>query len=154
MNDEERSGVQMPLVTKPQVQEQLRKNKMMTIVDALSLRNAETPSLTIDGNGHPSLFVGRGKDVNSSYNILSPLAGEEKQYNKDNLAAKHEQLGIDVTESDSTREPMEAVIVCLDTSNSMNNKAEFLVEEGNEDNSVMDYSFEWDGMDMADDDEE
>lgn len=68
LSDEEdcQDPLLLPMLHKAQVQELLRKNKMLTIVDALSLRNAETPSLTIDDKGHPSLFVGRGKDVNSS----------------------------------------------------------------------------------------
>lgn len=65
-DDDSEDPLRLPMLHKPQVQDLLRKNKMLAIVDALSLRNAETPSLTIDDKGHPSLFVGRGKDVNSS----------------------------------------------------------------------------------------
>ena len=43
MHGEEMGGVQM--ATTPKAQDQLRKNKMMSIVDALSLRNSETPSI-------------------------------------------------------------------------------------------------------------
>jgi len=48
------------------------------ITTALNLKNKKVPVLTWDDKGNVSLFTGRGKDVDLSFNIMSPLLKLEK----------------------------------------------------------------------------
>ena len=113
------------------------------VVKPLGLRNAGTPSLTRDERGKVCILVGRGKDVGRSINLLSPLKPDVFSVDAQELATAHSQLrgtdaevgagGVDgpgstgevgevYEEQDDElddRQVEEAIVVCLDISESM-----------------------------------
>ena len=113
------------------------------VVKPLGLRNAGTPSLTRDARGKVCILVGRGKDVGRSINLLSPLKPDVFSVDAQELATAHNQLrgadayvgaggadgpgsagemgeaGEEQDDELDDRQVEEAIVVCLDISESM-----------------------------------
>jgi len=106
----------------------------MRLISALALNKAPKPSLTRDEQGDVVVYTGRGKDVGSSTTIYCPLYRTEKTVNPQTLAKKldklggSDEIGAEELEFVENREPMEAIMVCLDTSSSMQDAAGFTDE--------------------------
>ena len=146
-----------------------RPGSVLRLVPTLELARASTPCLTRQAQGLVSVLVGRGKDVARSALIFEPVAGKEVQYDVQQLARQvAAALGGECDaagggEWQEQREPDEVIIVVLDVSNSMNQTAGFLKEDGtlDDDDKVVvnddvhpDWGSENDQVHCLDDDEE
>jgi ubiquitin-protein ligase len=101
--------------------------RIVRLVPALRLPRAETPCLTRNEAGQVVVCAGRGKGAELDLVMMNPLTGTETTMSADKLARALEgkfgnQLGLSGEELDS-RVPTEAIVVCLDTSMSMQGPA-------------------------------
>mmetsp|Transcript_105211 Transcript_105211/g.183004 ORF Transcript_105211/g.183004 Transcript_105211/m.183004 type:complete len:1936 (+) Transcript_105211:74-5881(+) len=108
--------------------EHTRWSGLLRVLSPLALGRAPRPSLTRDENGHMCVFTGMGKDVSRNTQIFLPLRGEEICTDVHHVAQKLRQLG-DLGDKEAaaedSRTPQEAIMVLLDTSNSMNASSGF-----------------------------
>mmetsp|Transcript_82688 Transcript_82688/g.267710 ORF Transcript_82688/g.267710 Transcript_82688/m.267710 type:complete len:1775 (+) Transcript_82688:57-5381(+) len=94
---------------------------LLRVVSPLSLARAPKPSLTWDESGSICVFTGTGKDVQRSTQLFLPSRGEEITVDVHHIAqklAKLNKLGDAMTDT-VKRVASEAIMVLLDTSNSM-----------------------------------
>lgn len=108
--------------------------KMFRIVPALSLGSASIPSLTYNETGTLSVFTSRGKSASESVVLFDPLDGSESSIDPHKLAQKVSLLPQEMKDLQAknsfidSRPVAEGIIVCLDTSSSMNGPSDFLGE--------------------------
>lgn len=100
---------------------------LLRVLSPLSLGRAPKPSLTRDEDGHICVFTGTGKDVQRSTQLYLPSRGQEITVDVHSLAQKLERAGgVSEAAADEVARPtQEAVLVLLDTSNSMNGNSGF-----------------------------
>uniref|UniRef100_A0A0G4HFP5 UBC core domain-containing protein n=1 Tax=Chromera velia CCMP2878 TaxID=1169474 RepID=A0A0G4HFP5_9ALVE len=119
----------------------LQETDALTLVPALGLRTRlKLPCLTFDESGLLGVYVGRGKGADASIEIWSPLEGETKMVNEQQLAQKIARLVKEGKVGEVGREATagcgfvvqeEAVMICLDVSGSMDDKKPFPPEKKN-----------------------
>lgn len=117
----------------------------MRVVDASTLGQAPKPSLTWDEYGMLSVSTARGKDANSQATLFSPAFGNEHSISVTMLQKAVTKLRADnptlFTESSvfvDQREPIEGILVCMDVSESMNQPADFLSFDPNDEDDCQD----------------
>ena len=136
------------------VQRSVRSTRFLSLVPALSLRSATTPCLTLDKDGRTSVLVSRGKDVGRSINLMMPLKRDTVTEDTTQLAAVLQASGntVDGVDAMEERPCEEAIVVCLDVSESMRSKDTFnLDDQGNtiEDDGKDDLDAAWDNWTWA-----
>jgi ubiquitin-protein ligase len=94
---------------------------LLRVLSPLALAHAPKPSITRDEEGRTCVFTGTGKDVSRSTQLFLSTSGEEITVDVHHLAQKLKRLGDlgDSAVAEDTRPTREAIMVLLDTSNSM-----------------------------------
>ena len=108
---------------------------VLRLVPTLSLAQAGSgPCLTRQPQGLVAVYVGKDPCGAQGINLFEPLKGKEEHYDVQQLA-RRVAAAVGAQGDDGfveERDPLEAIVVCLDTSMSMNNSSGF-VEDGAED---------------------
>jgi len=108
---------------------------VLRLVPTLSLAQAGSgPCLTRQPQGLVAVYVGKDPCGAQGINLFEPLKGEEEHYDVQQLA-RRVAAAVGAQGDDGfveKRDPLEAIVVCLDTSMSMNDSSGF-VEDGAED---------------------
>jgi len=102
----------------------VRTNKTFNIYSPLVLTNNIAPLLTFNEDLNTVVFIGKGKDVSLPIILFNPLTGNEVDVNCAELANKIGNLG-DIEMVDD-RVYDEGIMICIDTSNSMNAASNFI----------------------------
>eukprot|EP00930_Biecheleria_cincta_P063472 TRINITY_DN4900_c1_g1_i1.p1 TRINITY_DN4900_c1_g1~~TRINITY_DN4900_c1_g1_i1.p1 ORF type:complete len:1840 (+),score=271.72 TRINITY_DN4900_c1_g1_i1:43-5562(+) len=127
-------------------------------VHPLSLARAPKPCCTWDEDGRNCVFTGTGKDVQRSTQLFLPLLGEETTVDVHQLAQKlraspgsMQDVGLQ-----QNRKSDEAILVLLDTSNSMDGPSGFPREAYDPVLLALERDREngWDGQEPCDDSQE
>lgn len=96
--------------------------KSFQVYSPIVLPNMNPPILTLDENFHSSVYISRGKDLERSITLYSPITDTEHGINPAILGEKISQKE-DLLTDDRIYD--ECIMVCVDTSNSMGNCADF-----------------------------
>ena len=101
----------------------IRRNKTFNVYSPLILSNSVAPLLSIDENINNVVFTGKCKNVNKPVILYNPYIDVETDVNVAELGKKVENVADNHADDDRIYD--EAVIVCFDTSNSMDNYSDF-----------------------------
>eukprot|EP01052_Picozoa_sp_SAG31_P004895 SAG31_NODE_208_length_20313_cov_6.143119_12_plen_1566_part_00 len=111
----------------------------LRLIPAANLRNAPRPSLALDTHGHVTVSVESGHSSAGEISLFQPLTAETVELDSQTLQDAHmalpvaeglamaEELQFDAVECD------EAIVFCLDVSNSMDDHCGFLDKPPDED---------------------
>eukprot|EP01051_Picozoa_sp_SAG22_P017923 SAG22_NODE_2881_length_2130_cov_1.194485_1_plen_602_part_10 len=106
----------------------------LRIIPAQNLRNAPRPSLALDTHGHVTVSVAHaGHSGGGEVNLFQPLTGQTAELAEQALQDAHQALADRGAELPETAEELqfdeadcdEAIVFCLDISNSMDNHCGF-----------------------------
>ena len=96
--------------------------KIFTINSPLMLSRVEIPALTLDTNFNIAIYHSKGKDVALDVTIYQPLTNSITPVNPAMLGKKMSENNITLVDE---RIYEEAIMVCIDTSNSMDSCSDF-----------------------------
>eukprot|EP01120_Amphizonella_sp_Union-15-10_P007836 TRINITY_DN2696_c0_g1_i5.p1 TRINITY_DN2696_c0_g1~~TRINITY_DN2696_c0_g1_i5.p1 ORF type:complete len:1420 (+),score=325.81 TRINITY_DN2696_c0_g1_i5:55-4314(+) len=100
----------------------LNQVKCLRLVPSLALNRSKSPSLTKGSNGQVNVYTGPEPCSVGTVILYDPLSGESKGVNPNILAKSlNDPSGMEFMADD--REVLEAIMVCLDVSSSMNGDA-------------------------------
>lgn len=102
-------------------------NGTFAIMSPLALKKNNPPLLTHDETLHTVIFVGRGKSNTLDMSLYDPLMNKSIDINPDTLAKQLFNKGSDLFIDDRIYD--EAIVLCVDTSSSMNGSSDFEKEE-------------------------
>jgi len=111
---------------------------LLRVLSPLALVRAPKPSLTRDEHGQVCVFTGTGKDVSRSTQLFLPTHGQEIVVDVHHVAQKLQKLGDlgDAMATEDKRQTREAILVLLDTSNSMGSASDFRRDRNDSDDSI------------------
>lgn len=100
----------------------MRKQRTFSIFNPIAISTTQPPVLTINENKEVVVYIGKGKDVGSPAVLFNPLNNTETSVNLAELGKKLSDMDV-LIEDDRILD--EAIIVCIDTSNSMSSDSDF-----------------------------